>query len=203
MKHRASIILLLIFFVLFGKATRIHTNAYNNSAFYGDNTAITWDDIQPHLSPVYQNTPSISISNGYTTKKFNFNIELFWDLGLYVYGTPESVSFTGIENDFKPTNYGYFVSPSNNLKGEYRYLGYSLYGVPITNKRFPNDLPPIPYDDMTLLKYTELPDHLKQSYNISGLSNERYIPLRNIIESPDSPIWNFTNFTNPYGMNIS
>ena len=68
--------------------------------------------------------------------KFYFNMELFSDLGLYVYGEPSSVQFSGTVNDFKAADYGYFRVQSNgNLtKGEYRYLGYSLNGVPMTNK---------------------------------------------------------------------
>ena len=166
--------------------------ASDDKSYYGDGVSATWDDISPFLSVLYRNTPYISISNGKEVRTFYFNIELFWDLGLYVYGEPTSVQFTGTVNDFKATASGYFrAGNQNSAIGEYRYLGYSINGVPTTNSRFPNEV----YLDLPtakLVKYNELPSELKKLYGVENFTNATYMPIKDLIESPDSPIWNFT-----------
>ena len=170
--------------------------AKDDASFYGDGTTATWEDISQYISPLYKNTPYINVSNGSVSKQFYFNTELFIDLGLYVYGEPVSVQFSGAVNDFKAADYGYFrANGENSAKGEYRYLGYSINGIPMTNTRFPNE---VSHDssEMTLMRYTDLPENLKVTYNVQGANNAAYAYIRDLIEAADSPVWDFENFSN-------
>lgn len=170
--------------------------AADDKSYYGDGISAKWDDIVPYLSVLYRNTPYISISNGKETRTFQFNTELFWDLGLYVYGEPDSVQFSGTVNDFKAAANGYFRAGSNeNIAGEYRFLGFSIGGVPITNSRFPTEIQS-DGSDIFLVKYTELPANLKKAYGVNSFSNAAYMPIRDLIENPNSPVWNFTTKIN-------
>ena len=171
--------------------------AEDDPSYYGDGTSVSWEDLSQYLSPLYRNTPYISVSNGSESRRFSFNIELFTDLGLYVYGDPASVQFSGTVNDFKAADYGYFrvQSDGTQRKGEYRYLGYSLSGVPMTNTRFPNEIH-TDFSEMTLMKYTDLPESLKETYQVKGIDNAPYAALRDLIEAPDSPVWEFENINN-------
>lgn len=170
--------------------------AKDDASFYGDGTTAAWEDISQYISPLYKNVPYINVSNGSVTKQFYFNTELFIDLGLYVYGEPASVQFSGAVNDFKAADYGYFrANGENSTKGEYRYLGYSINGIPMTNTRFPNE---VSHDssEMTLMRYTDLPEDLKITYNVQGANNAAYAYIRDLIEAADSPVWDFENFSN-------
>lgn len=173
--------------------------AKDDKTYYGDGTAAAWEDIAQYLSPLYKNTPYINISNGKEVRKFYFNIELFMDLGLYVYGEPASVQFTGAVNDFTKADYGYFIENAN-IKGEFRYLGYSVSGVAMTNVRFPNEMDP-DASEMVLMRYTDLPDALKVTYNIVGVNNNIYSPIRDLIDADDSPVWDFENLS--YGAMVT
>ena len=172
-------------------------SAKDDPSYYGDGASVSWEELSQYLSPLYQNTPYISVSNGSEVRRFSFNIELFTDLGLYVYGEPSSVQFSGTVNDFKTADYGYFRVQSDGTQknGEYRYLGYSLSGVPMTNTRFPNEIH-TDFSEMTLMKYTDLPESLKETYQVKGIDNEPYAVLRDLIEAPDSPVWEFENINN-------
>ena len=99
-------------------------SAKDDPSYYGDGASISWEELSQYLSPLYQNTPYISVSNGSEVRRFSFNIELFTDLGLYVYGEPSSVQFSGTVNDFKTADYGYFRVQSDGTQknGEYRTL---------------------------------------------------------------------------------
>ena len=187
-------VLVSVWFFLY---SALPISAKDDKTFYGDGTTAGWEDISQYFSPLYKNTPYISVSNGSSSMKFYFNMELFSDLGLYVYGEPSSVQFSGAVNDFKAADYGYFRVQSNgNLtKGEYRYLGYSLNGVPMTNTRFPNETQ-TNFSEMTLMKYTDLPESLKETYNVKGIDNESYHVIRDLIEAKDSPVWDFENMNN-------
>ncbi len=171
--------------------------AKDDKTYYGDGTSASWEDLSQYLSPLYRNTPYINVSNGSSSMKFYFNTELFADLGLYVYGEPDSVQFTGTVNDFKAADYGYFRVQSGGItrNGEYRYLGYSLSGVPMTNTRFPNEVH-TDFSEMTLMKYTDLPESLKETYQVSGIDNTAYDVIRDLIEAKDSPVWDFENMNN-------
>ncbi len=190
---KTTLLLLLVLAINFSLSNVAH--ATDNQDIYGDGISASWNDITPYLSAIYKSTPYISISNGISTMQFSFNTELFWDLGLYVYGDPLSVSFTDTKNDFKVTEKGYFKNKNSSKRGEYRYLGYSINGAPITNTRFPNEIKPIPYEDMTLIKYSDLSESLKKTYSIIGVNNNSYSSIKHVIEDKNSPIWNFTNFT--------
>ena len=56
--------------------------AEDDPSYYGDGTSVSWEDLSQYLSPLYRNTPYISVSNGSESRRFSFNIELFTDLGL-------------------------------------------------------------------------------------------------------------------------
>jgi len=189
------VVLLFVLFVLL--CGNIHFQAADNNSYYGDGASAKWTDIAPYLPVLYRNTPYISVSNGKNTKTFNFNIELFCDLGLFVYGDPNSVQFTGMVNDFKATNGGYFRSGNNKdaFSGEFRFLGYSIHAIPITNSRFPNEVQP-DGSKVSLVKYTNLPADVKKLYGINNSINFSFLPIRDLIESVNSPVWNFTTTIN-------
>lgn len=185
-------------FILIFLLTDSYTfNASDNKSCYGDGVSANWADIKPYLSAVYKNTPYISISNGKNTQKFYFNVEIFYDLGLCVYGEPNSVQFTGTVNDFKAVKGGYFNTIANGIstQGEYRFLGFSLNGTPITNSRFPSEVE-INASSAGLVKYTDLPQNVKKLFGVNNLSNASYLPIKDLIESSDSPIWSFTTTVN-------
>lgn len=188
---------IMITLCLFVCSVNASVFALDDKTYYGDGTSVSWDNISPYLSPLYRNTPYINVSSGSVVQKFYFNTELFSDLGLYVYGDPLSVQFSGTVNDFKAADYGYFRTQSagKTIKGEYRYLGYSIQGIPMTNTRFPNETT-TDFSDMTLMKYSDLPDYLKEAYQVKGLNNSAYASIRHLIESEDSPIWEFENMNN-------
>ena len=195
-KRKAPFILVpfVLFAILCGN---IHFQAADNKSYYGDGTSAKWADLAPYLPILYRNTPYISVSNGKSTKTFNFNIELFCDLGLFVYGEPNSVQFTGTVNDFKATSGGYFRSENSKdaYSGEFRFLGYSIHAIPITNSRFPDEVK-ANGAKVSLVKYSDLPIILKTLYNINSLANEAFISIRDLIESANSPVWNFTTTMN-------
>ncbi len=195
-KRKAPFIFLLfiLLVLLYGN---IRFQAADNKSYYGDGTSAKWNDIAPYLPILYRNTPHISVSNGKSTETFNFNIELFCDLGLFVYGEPNSVQFTGTVNDFKVTNNGYFRSGNNKdaYSGEFRFLGYSIHAIPMTNSRFPNEV----HQDgskVSLVKYTDLPADVKKLYGINNSINNSFLPIRDLIEAVNSPVWNFTTTIN-------
>lgn len=100
-------------------------------------------------------------------------------------------SFPAAVNDFKAADYGYFRVQSNgNLtKGEYRYLGYSLRR---SNDEYAfSKETQTNFSEMTLMKYTDLPESLKETYNVKGIDNESYHVIRDLIEAKDSPVWDF------------
>lgn len=200
MLKRIKIIFLALIFIFTYTCTVHYTqNAYamDDESFYGDGCSASWSDISEYLSVIYKNTPYINVSNGYETRAFYFNVELYMDLGLYVYGEPSCVQFTGSVNDFKAVDYGYFRSGSEagSLRGEYRYLGYSINGVPITNSRFPSEMY-VSKSKMILMKYTDLPNSLKELYSVKDLDNSSFLPIRELIEGTASPIWDFININN-------
>lgn len=177
--------------------SKLCIKAVDNKSYYGDGNAATWEDIKPFLSPIYKNTPYISISNNATTQKFYFNVELFCDLGLCVYAEPNSVQFTGTVNDFKAVEGGYFKTTLNGktIYGEYRFIGFSLNGTPITNSRFPSEVE-INEKKAKLVKYSNLPQNVKKLFGVNNLNNSAYMPIKDLIECVDSPIWNFTTTVN-------
>lgn len=196
-KHLLIFMAVLLVFTSIDFTTNNYLQAADDKSYYGDGVSAKWDDISPYLSVLYRNTPYISISNGKTVNTFFFNIELFWDLGLYVYGDPNSVQFTGTVNDFKAAANGYFRTGESTKPtlGEYRYLGYSISGVPITNSRFPTEMQS-DGSTITLIKYSELPENLKSSYGVNNYSNVSYMEIRDLIENPLSPAWDFTTVIN-------
>lgn len=195
-KRKASFVLLMLCLsaLLCGN---IRFQASDNKSCYGDGTTAKWSDIAPYLPILYRNTPYISVSNGKSTKTFNFNIELFCDLGLFVYGEPNSVQFTGTVNDFKATAGGYFRSGANSdaFIGEFRFLGYSINAIPITNSRFPDEVQ-ANGDKVSLVKYADLPAEIKKLYGINNFTNEVFLSIRDLIECENSPVWNFTTTIN-------
>lgn len=182
----------LVFLLLF-LSENFYINAKDNKNFYGDGTSAQWADIAPFLSVIYKNTPYISVSNGKTIQKFYFNTEIFCDLGLCVYGEPNSVQFTGTVNDFKAAANGYFRvdKAEHSTAGEYRFLGFSINGIPVTNSRFPSEFE-INTGNARLVKYTDLPANVKKLFGVNNLNNAMYISIKDLIESINSPIWNFT-----------
>ena len=197
LSKRKTPLIFFLFILLILLCGNIHFQAADNNSYYGDGTSAKWADIAPYLPILYRNTPCISVSNGKSTKTFNFNIELFCDLGLFVYGDPNSVQFTGTVNDFKASSNGYFRS--NNTKdaysGEFRFLGYSIHAIPMTNSRFPNE---VQHDGskVSLVKYTNLPADVKKLYGINNSINNSFLPIRDLIEAVNSPVWNFTTTIN-------
>lgn len=65
----------------------------------------------------------------------------------------------------------------------------------MTNTRFPNEIH-TDFSEMTLMKYTDLPESLKETYQVKGIDNAPYAALRDLIEAPDSPVWEFENINN-------
>lgn len=65
----------------------------------------------------------------------------------------------------------------------------------MTNTRFPNEMNP-DNGEMVLMKYTDLPEELKETYHVKGVDNQAYAMIRDLIEAHDSPVWDFENMNN-------
>ena len=182
--------------------------ALDDASYYGDGTTATWDDIKEYLNDLYANMPCVSIETDKGIYIMDFNVEMFIDLGLYVYGDPESVAEIGSVNDFKEVENGYFVqeTESGDIRGEYRYIGLSTSGSPVSNSRFPHDQEQKPYEELRPMKYSELSDWRKKKYNIVGVNNDAYEAIRDIIDSNISPALAFINegiSTEPLGSQLN
>jgi hypothetical protein len=140
---------------------------------------------------MYRNVPVIYVNTESGTKPYYFNVEMYIDKGFLVYGDPASCVELGYSNSFKQTPNGYFYS-SGGIRGEYRYLGLSINGTVYTNIAFPEDT--VPGEHVyRIVKYASLPDYLKERYGIPKDGNAYFEGIRHLIDSPDSPAWNFVH----------
>ncbi|MBE7067429.1 MAG: hypothetical protein E7385_07765 [Ruminococcaceae bacterium] len=186
------LIIIIIFTV---SLTGSGVQAQDDASYYGDGTTATWEDIKGYLNDLYANLPYISIETDNGNVKMYFNVEMFIDLGLYVYGDPNSITDIGSVNDFKEVENGYFVQSTDtgDIRGEYRYIGLSTSGSPVSNSRFPHDQEQKPYEELRPMKYSDLSDWRKKKYNIVGVNNDAFEPIREIIDSDISPALDFIN----------
>ena len=165
--------------------------AIDNSSYYGDGVSVTFNDIRNTLPSLYRNTPVICVNTSTGAKAYFFNVEMYIDKGYLVYGEPSSVTDLGYTNSFKQTDKGYFYSMGvSGTRGEYRYLGLSINGTVYTNVSFPEDTVPGEHT-YRVVKYSSLPDYLKERYGIPKEGNAYFESIRQLIDSPDSPAWNF------------
>ena len=195
MKKRA--LLLLIIAILLGNSIiyELPSFAVDDATYYGDGTTAKLVDVKAYLNDVYANTPYISISTANGKEKVYFNVEYFIDLGLYAYGDPETVVQIGSMNDFKEVEDGYYVDSSSGtqIRGEYRYIGLSPTGLPVSNSRFPPEQEQVDFSELAPMKYSELSDYRKKKYNIYGVDNEAYKSIQSIIDNSTSPALAFLN----------
>lgn len=189
--------LLFLIIILLGNIIlyELPSFAVDDPTFYGDGTTAKLVDVRQYLNDVYANTPYISISTVNGKEKVYFNVEYFIDLGLYAYGNPETVVAIGSVNDFKEVEDGYYVDTSSGaaIRGEYRYIGLSPTGLPVSNSRFPPEQEQVDFSELAPMKYSELSDYRKKKYNIYGVDNEAYRSIQSIIDSSSSPALSFLN----------
>lgn len=192
---RTILFMLIVAIVITNIACFIPVSAIDDPSYYGDGTIAKLVDIREYLTDVYANTPYISITTQEGIKKIYFNVEYFIDLGLYAYGDPQSVVEIGSVNDFKEVEDGYYIDSSSgtDIRGEYRYIGLSPTGLPVSNSRFPPDREQVDFSELEPMKYSELSDHRKRKYNIYGVDNEAYQSIQSIIDSAASPALDFLN----------
>lgn len=189
------LIMLIIAIVITNAVWITPVLAVDDASYYGDGTTAKLSDIREYLTDVYANTPYISIDTEEGNKKIHFNVEYFIDLGLYAYGDPESVVEIGSVNDFKEVEDGYYIDSSSGeeVRGEYRYIGLSPTGLPVSNSRFPPDQEQVDFSELAPMKYSDLSDYRKKKYNIYGVDNEAYKAIQSIIDSAASPALDFLN----------
>ena len=189
--------LLFLIIILLGNIIlyELPSSAVDDPTFYGDGTTAKLVDVRQYLNDVYANTPYISILTVNGKEKVYFNVEYFIDLGLYAYGTPETVVAIGSVNDFKEVEDGYYIDTSSGaaIRGEYRYIGLSPTGLPVSNSRFPPEQEQVDFSELAPMKYSELSDYRKKKYNIYGVDNEAYRSIQSIIDSSSSPALSFLN----------
>ena len=192
---RIILFMLIVASVITNIACFIPAEAIDDPSYYGDGTIAKLVDIRGYLTDVYANTPYISITTQDGIKKIYFNVEYFIDLGLYAYGDPQSVVEIGSVNDFKEVEDGYYIDSSSgtDIRGEYRYIGLSPTGLPVSNSRFPPDREQVDFSELEPMRYSELSDHRKRKYNIYGVDNEAYQSIQSIIDSAASPALDFLN----------
>ena len=65
-------------------------SAKDDPSYYGDGASVSWEELSQYLSPLYQNTPYISVSNGSEVRRFSFNIEYDQNLPYSSAGTSSS-----------------------------------------------------------------------------------------------------------------
>lgn len=165
--------------------------AMDDPSVYGDGVSVTFNDIRNTLPHLYKNTPVIYVNTKSGTKSYSFNVEMYIDKGFLVYGDPASCVDLGYSNSFKQTPHGYFCS-GGGIRGEYRYLGLSINGTVYTNIAFPEDT--VPGEHVyRIVKYSSLPDYLKERYGIPKEGNAYFEGIRHLVDSPDSPAWNFVH----------
>lgn len=195
MKRITIFLLVTIIGIASFHLSSINVLAVDDSTYYGDGTSAGWDDIKEYINELYANLPYISVDTDNGKQVFYFNVEIFIDLGLYVYGGPESIAEIGSVNDFKETQTGYFIQEKEDstIKGEYRYIGLSTTGAPVSNSRFPPDHARLDFDEMAPMKYSDLTDARKKKYNIYGVNNDAYAAIADIIDSSQSPAFAFLN----------
>ncbi len=166
-------------------------------SYYGDGTAVLWEDLAAVLPSPYNKTPYLNVVTPNGTKRYEFNREMYIDQGFLVYGDPSAAQDFGYANPFKAVENGYFRSlpGGNGISGEYRYLGVSISGVLQTNTHFPDD------DtaggpagaNLRVVKYKDLPASYQKAYAVPASGNQYFAPIQKLIDAPDSPAWDFTN----------
>lgn len=164
--------------------------AVDDDTVYGDGVSVGFGDIRNSLPHLYRNTPVIYVTTKSGTKSYSFNVEMYIDKGYLVYGDPGACVDLGYSNSFKQTPNGYFIS--GGTRGEYRYLGLSINGTVHTNMAFPEDT--VPGEHVyRIVKYSSLPDYLKQRYGIPKEGNAYFESIRELVDRPDGPAWNFVH----------
>ncbi|MBQ3848744.1 MAG: hypothetical protein II748_07855, partial [Clostridia bacterium] len=114
------------------------------------------------------------------------------DRGFLVYGDVNDLSSCGYVNTFKSVSTGYFSSGgSSPVRGEYKYLGFSINGAPQTNKYYPDDIN-TPITGFVIVPYSELSPYLKSRYAVPDSGNSVFERVRDLIDAPDSPVLDFT-----------
>lgn len=195
-----SLILLVCLLVSIFFSRSVDINAKDNQDIYGDGVTSSWSDIASLLPSPYNKTRYIYVNNSGVNKQFEFNVEMYIDKGMFVYGDVKSTSFIGYTNDFKVVNNGYFLSSdqNNGLRGEYRYLGLTISGTIYTNSYFPADTSNVDSSSLVIIKYDSLPSFLKYRYGVSSDGNYAYREIKSLIDDVQSPAWDFINVTS-YG----
>ncbi len=182
---------IFIFLLTYISISGVISEAADNNQYYGDGVTVTFNDIALSLPSLYRNTPRITVTTAKGTRTYDFNVEMFIDRGHLVYGLPQSVTDLGYVNTFKQKDNGYFYSNGyGSTRGEYRYLGFSVNGSVYTNNYFPSDTVPGEHT-YKVVKYSDLPEYLKEVYGIIDEGNSYFEGIRELIDAADSPAWTF------------
>lgn len=146
------------------------SNFFEGNPDYYEGLTLTFERIAASLPPGTERL--IDLTQAGQSGSVSIHAELFADLGLLVYGSPDILQ----GNTFRAVTDGYYRQ--SGVAGEYRYHGYSADGNLFTNQQFPNDMDgskTLSAKKWLHLPWTQIPGVNPSGLNQAALSGDQNV----------------------------